>query len=505
VTLTVDPGDAAAYHAAGWWGDETVATRVAHHRAERPTGTAFVDADNRTTWEEYDARSSALAGALVDTGAEPGDRIAVQLPDTALVHIAFLACEKAGVTVVGIGARAGERETSHLLERTGATTMVTVDDAVRLERIDEVGTAARIGGRALGPDDVFMLNSTSGTTGLPKVVAHTQNRWFYFHQLAVEAGRLTSDDVFASVIPAPFGFGLWTAHFTPTILGAPCGLLARFTPGDALELIERERVTVLCCVSTQFLMLLEDPSFRSRDLSSLRCMFTGGEAVPYERAAAFEDATGGAVLQFYGSNETGALSGTTLDDDRERRLRTAGRVIPDMQVRLYDDSGRRDVTSSGTGRPAGRGPATCLGYLDDDEANRALFTDDGWMLMGDVVEIDADGYLRVIGRTSDFIIRGGKNVSAPAVENEVSTHPAVALAAVVGMPDPIFGERVCAYVEVRDGTTLSLEELVDHLAERGVSKEWYPERLIVVDALPRSSGGKVAKGDLRADIRERMR
>jgi acyl-CoA synthetase len=113
--------------------------------------------------------------------------------------------------------------------------------------------------------------------------------------------------------------------------------------------------------------------------------------------------------------------------------------------------------------------------------------------------------LRVIGRTSDFIIRGGKNISAPAVEDEVSTHPAVALAAVVGMPDPIFGERVCAYVEVRDGTTLSLEELTEHLANRGVSKEWFPERLVVVDELPRSSGGKVAKGDLRADIRDRMR
>ncbi|MGH8984295.1 MAG: class I adenylate-forming enzyme family protein, partial [Acidimicrobiia bacterium] len=234
------------------------------------------------------------------------------------------------------------------------------------------------------------------------------------------------------------------------------------------------------------------------------CMFTGGEAVPYERAAAFEDATSAAVLQFYGSNETGALSRTTFDDDREHRFRTAGRVIPDMQVRLFDEMGGDVTDTGGPGRPAGRGPATCLGYLDDDDANRALFTDDGWMLMGDLVEIDADGYLRVIGRTSDFIIRGGKNISAPAVEDEVSTHPAVTLAAVVGMPDPVFGERVCAYVELRDGTTLSLEQLVTHLAERGVSKEWFPERLVVVDELPRSSGGKVAKGELRADIRRRV-
>ena len=504
MTPTVDADDAAAYRAAGWWGDETVATRVAHHRAEQPAATAFVDADSRLTWEEYDARSAALAAALVDDGVEPGDRVAVRLPDTAVVHVAFLACEKVGATVVGIGARAGAREVHHLLERTGATAMVTLDDVQRLELVDDVSaTGGRVAGRALGPDDVFMLNSTSGTTGLPKVVVHTQNRWFYFHQLAVEAGRLTGDDVFVSLIPAPFGFGLWTAHFTPTMLGAPCGLLAHFTPVGALDLIERERATVLCCVSTQFLMLLEEPSFRARDLSSLRCMFTGGEAVPYERAAAFEDATGAAVLQFYGSNETGALSRTTLDDDREHRLRTAGRVIPDMRVRLYDDAGRRDVTGSGLGRPAARGPATCLGYLDDQDANRALFTDDGWILMGDVVEVDADGYLRVIGRTSDFIIRGGKNISAPAVEQEVVTHPAVALVAVVGMPDSIFGERVCAYVEVREGTTLSLEELVAHLAQRGVSKEWFPERLVVVDELPRSSGGKVAKGELRADIRNR--
>jgi acyl-CoA synthetase len=504
VTPTVDPGDAATYRAAGWWGDETLATRVAHHRAERPTATAFVDADSRLTWEEYDTRSSELAIVLVDAGVEPGDRVAVQLPDTAVVHIAFLACEKAGATVVGIGARAGDREIRHLLERTGATTIVTIDQLQLLDRSDEASASARLAGRALGPDDVFMLNSTSGTTGLPKVVVHTQNRWFYFHQLAVAAARLTSDDIFLSLIPAPFGFGLWTAHFTPTILGAPCGLIGRFTPAAALDLIERERVTVLGCVSTQFLMLLEEPSFRSRDMSSLRCMFTGGEAVPYERAAAFEDATGAAVLQFYGSNETGALSRTTLDDDREHRLRTAGHVIPDMKVRLYDDAGHRDVTSSGSGRPGGRGPATCLGYLDDEDANRALFTDDGWMLMGDVVEVDADDYLRVIGRTSDFIIRGGKNISAPAVEDEVATHPAVALVAVVGMPDPTFGERVCAYVELRAGTMLSLDDLTGHLADRGVSKEWFPERLIVVDELPRSSGGKVAKGELRADIRDRQ-
>jgi acyl-CoA synthetase len=126
------------------------------------------------------------------------------------------------------------------------------------------------------------------------------------------------------------------------------------------------------------------------------------------------------------------------------------------------------------------------------------------MLMGDIVEVDADGYLCVVGRTSDFIIRGGKNISAPAVEAEVGTHPAVAMVAAVAAPDPVFGERVCAYVTTRPGTTLELADLVAHLESRGVSREWFPEHLVLVDELPRSSGGKVAKGELQADAAARF-
>src|SRR5690606_21248178 len=133
-----------------------------------------------------------------------------------------------------------------------------------------------------------------------------------------------------------------------------------------------------------------------------------------------------------------------------------------------------------------------------------LFTSDGWMLMGDIVEIDDDGWLSVVGRTSDFIIRGGKNISAPAVEDEVATHPAVSMVAVVPAPDPVFGERVAAYVELKPGTTLDLDGLREHLAARGVSKEWFPEHLFVVDELPRASGGKVAKGDLKKDAAARV-
>jgi acyl-CoA synthetase len=264
--------------------------------------------------------------------------------------------------------------------------------------------------------------------------------------------------------------------------------------------IEHHRVSVLAAVSTQFVMMLNSPALAEYDLSSLRIMFTGGEMVPFERAKEFEDRTGARVLQFYGSNETGALSCTTPDDPQTKRLRTAGRVIPEMHVRLLDADTGADITAPGRpGVPAGKGPALCVGYYDDPAANAQLFTADGWMRMGDLATIDEDGYLTVVGRTSDIIIRGGKNISAAQVEDEVSSHPAIALCAAVAVPDETFGERVCAFVEMRAGCErITLDALRAHLEHRGTGKELWPERLVVVDTLPRSSGGKLAKGELRA-------
>jgi acyl-CoA synthetase len=287
------------------------------------------------------------------------------------------------------------------------------------------------------------------------------------------------------------------------LLGCPEVLMERFDANVALDLIEAHRVTVLCCVSTQFILMLNAQRERARDISSLRCMFTGGEAVPYQRAAEFEDVAGAAILQFYGSNETGALSATTIHDSRETRLRTAGHLIPEMNVRVFDPETGIEVDPAEGGQPGCRGPLTSLGYWGDDAANLQLFTPDGWMLMGDIVKVDPAGRLSVVGRTSDFIIRGGKNVSAPAVEAEIATHQAVAMAVVVAVADPVFGERVAAFVTLRANQVLEFEGLTDHLRARGVSREWFPEYFAVLDELPRSSGGKVSKADLRVEAERR--
>jgi acyl-CoA synthetase len=513
--------------AAAWAGrPESLAQVVAEHARISPDRDAFFADASRMTWREYAERSDRVAAALCSAGLEPGERVAVWLPDGPGVHAAWIGAEKAGLVVVGIGPRAGERELRHLLARSGAAALMSHGEH---RDLDVAGLARELigsgrlrhhlvvdgeleglpaapppeSGRAIGPDDLFLLNSTSGTTGLPKCVTHDQRRWYHFHDWAVAAGGLRSDDVFLSALPAPFGFGIWTAHVTPTLLGAVTVVLPRFDAAALAAAIERHRVTVLAAVTTQFIMLLESPARELHDLSSLRVMFTGGEAVPYERAARFEDETGARVLQFYGSNETGALSRTTLTDDRDVRLRSAGRVIPEMHVRLFDDEGR-DVTETGSGQPGCRGPAISRGYWEDDAANAQLFTEDGWMLTGDVATLDDAGVLRIVGRKADFIIRGGKNVSGPVVEAEVGTHPAVALAAAVPMPDPVFGERVCVYVQPRAGERPSLEDICAHLRERGVSSEYLPEHLVLVDELPRASGGKVAKQELRSDLLRRM-
>ena len=465
----------------------TIAELVADHAAADPDGLAYANEHEQLTWNQYDQWSGEVAGGLLADGLAAGDRVAIQMADGPTVHAAFLACEKAGLVVVGIGARAGPREVEHLVSRTGAARLIT--DIADLTPGDPPPSA-----QWLKTGDVFLLNSTSGTTGLPKVVAHDQARWFAFHELAVEAGELTPGDVCMSVVPAPFGFGIWTSHVTPTILGAPCAVLSKFDAAAAIDLIERYRVTMLAAVTTQFLMLLESPAFRPEAFGSLRVMFTGGEAVPERRAAEFEDRTGALVLQFYGSNETGALSRTTTRDDAEHRRRTAGQVIESMHVRLFGD-----------GQPGCKGPLLSRGYLDDPAGNAELYTPDGWMLTGDIVRIDDEGYLTVVGRASDFIIRGGKNVSAAHVEQEVGSHPGVALVAAVAAPDELFGERVCVYVVARPSHSgITLEDLTVHLAERGVSKEFWPEHLVVVDDLPRASGGKIAKGELRDDIKRRL-
>jgi acyl-CoA synthetase (AMP-forming)/AMP-acid ligase II len=499
------------------YADVSVGELVRAWARQIPDAAAFITADRVTTWAEYDRFGDVIAAELRDTG-EPRSRVALLLPDTAVFHAALCGCYRANRIAAAIAIRSGVREIAHILRRTGATTLVTIpsirgrscgDLVAELREYDAApanivvlddgsATHHRTAGRddpstpaaPFTTADITILNSTSGTTGLPKIVTHTERRWVAFAREAMAGGRIGPDDVICSVVPAPYGFGLWSAHFLPALLGIPVALTPRFDVDETAMLIERERATVLCCVSTQFKMLLRSEAARDRDLSSLRVLYTGGEPVPYDDALAFEQRTGAKVLQFYGSNESGAVSHTTLDDDPDTRLRTCGHLLASMDVRILDDTGADATGSPRRGQPAVRGPLVSPGYWDDPAANAELFTHDGWMLLGDIVELDETGRVRIVGRTADFVIRGGKNISIAEIEQLVRAHPSVSDVTVVGVPDPVFGERVCAVVVLIAGVDLNTETLADCLRGEGVGAEYLPEYVVPVEHLELSPGGK---------------
>lgn len=528
-----DPSLIADYEQRGWWGQKTVADLV-HDQAQRVGDkVAYVVGDTRLTWSAYDAQIDDLAQVLTPLLAA-GERFGMLLPDCVEFHVALCAAERSGTVALGMGARSGRTEIHHLMSNSQARVLVMRDthrgrtaeeyardlsddgwdvnalvivapDGVIAVRVREgqnyidapLNRAAleSVRARALGPNDLSMLNSTSGTTGRPKLVTQFANRWIHFSDLAFGAADFTENDVMLGAVPGPFGFGLWTAHYAPAMLGMTTVLLENFTAESLIRTLREENVTLLACVSTQFKMMLDSPELDDSAELSLRAMFTGGEAVPYERAAQFEDRVGAAVLQFYGSNESGAISYTTLRDTREQRLKTAGRVIDHIDMRLYSTEGEDITATGGPGIPGVTGPTICMGYYNDDDANGELFHD-GRLMMPDLVTVDADGYLRVVGRTSDLIIRGGKNISAVEVEEVIESHPDVVMASAVPVPDAIFGERIGVAVTVKDAP-VTVESLSEFLTARGVSKHLYPERVVVVDELPRAAGGKVAKGQVR--------
>src|ERR1700757_4483214 len=248
--------DPARFRAAGWWSDSTLSDVVRRNAAQSPNRTAYADHPGISlNWREFAHAATKLGRQLAGVGIARGDRVAVWHGDSAAIHVLFLAVERCGAVVVGIGARAGTREVAAILR--GAQPKLLISDHQHGGVAKQAAAAGAAESRVsllvlghpagalhlnvdgeskalevdsgLGPDDVFLINSTSGTTGLPKCVVHTQNRWYYFHQKAVANGLLTPDDVFLPVIPMPFGFGIWTSHSTPIYLGATAVILPRFT------------------------------------------------------------------------------------------------------------------------------------------------------------------------------------------------------------------------------------------------------------------------------------
>jgi acyl-CoA synthetase (AMP-forming)/AMP-acid ligase II len=525
---------------AGLWGDRTLHDLFDETVAQRPDAVAVITPERRFTFAELKADSDALAAGLIGWGVRPGDIVAVQLPNWVefwLLQLAlsrvgaviqpthcvfrarelrtlFAFCETDFVIVPGTfdghdyaatirGLRAGlprlrgivvTRDDAGGADETTFDALVA-DGRAHLERITEV---------VVDPDDVFYLNFTSGTEGQPKGFLHTHNTLVsVFKNMAQAMSSLDPSIVNLCCSPMTHSFGHFTTYQC-ALAGIPMVLVDRYRPRDVLELIERERVTSISGTPAHLIGILHHPEFDSFDTSSVRSVGLGGARSSPELIAELEEVWGAKSANTYGMGENIIHTRTMPWDPEDKAVASVGRPLFGTELKIADpDDHRVELAPHEVGDIMFRGPTLFVGYHNQPELTAATRDADGWFTTGDRGYVDDDGYLYFAGRAKEVINRGGTKIYPKAVEEIVASHPDVVDVAVVAMPDERLGERVCAYVVLRDGATLSLEQVRAHFAEHEAMKYLVPEALVIVEEFPMTPTGKVAKAAMVEDAAQR--
>jgi 2,3-dihydroxybenzoate-AMP ligase len=347
------------------------------------------------------------------------------------------------------------------------------------------------------PDEPCVFQLSGGTTGVPKLIPRTHNDYVYNTKAAVAVNDVRPDDCLLVTLPIAHNFPLACPGLSGFFIRGARVVLSNSTrPDDMLALVERERVTHLELVPALLIRCNDSTSISTRDLSSLRVINTGGQKLqPEVKRRAEQLIPTCRVQEVFGMAE-GLLCFVRLDDPTDVRYETVGRpVCPHDEILLIDDDGHA-VPDGQIGELLVRGPYTLRGYYGVPEHNARTFTPDGFYRSGDLMRRHPSGNYVVEGRKKDLINRGGEKISAEEVENLILSHPAVLNVACVPMPDPVLGERMCAFAILRAGCTLSLDELIEFLAGKGLARFKLPERLEIMDDFPLSKFGKVAKNVL---------
>ncbi|HWO78817.1 long-chain fatty acid--CoA ligase [Gaiella sp.] len=462
------------------------------------------------TYAELDSRATRLAAGLAARGLRRGDRLAT-LTTTSPDHVAtFFACARLGVALQPISWRLASAEVAYQLEDAEPSLLLASDDYAELAR--KAGTKveiARIGDPTLEADgevedvardhDPLLLVYTSGTTGKPKGALLSHANCFWTNLSFDRTTSLRDGDVVLQVLPQ-FHVGGWNVQ--PLLAwwkGATVVLEPAFDAARALDLIAEHGVTTMMGVPATYLFLAHEPGFAVADLSSLRLAVVGGAPMP-EALLETWIARGIEIVQGYGLTEAAPNVLCLPPEEATRKLGFAGKPYPHVDVALRDADTGALVEGTGTGELVVRGPNVFAGYWRNAEATEAAFAD-GWLLTGDVAERDAEGFYRIAGRIKDMVISGGENVYPAEIEDVLHAHPAVLEAAVVGVPDERWGEACAAFVVLREGSNVGTEEL-QRLCRDRLARFKVPKTFAFVDALPRSSMGKVLKDELRAGATE---
>ena len=537
VTLTFNEQRRAAYRQQGLWGDASLADYWQQTARAMPDKIAVVDNHGASyTYSALDHAASCLANWMLAKGIESGDRIAFQLPGWCEFTVIYLACLKIGSVSVPLLPSWREAELVWVLNKcqakmffaptlfkqtrpvdlilplqnqlpqlqqiVGVDKLAPATSSLSLSQIIADNTPLTTAITTHG-DELAAVLFTSGTEGLPKGVMLTHNNILASERAYCARLNLTWQDVF--MMPAPLGHATGFLHgvTAPFLIGARSVLLDIFTPDACLALLEQQRCTCMLGATPFVYDLLNVLEKQPADLSALRFFLCGGTTIPKKVARECQQ-RGIKLLSVYGSTESSPHAVVNLDDPLSRFMHTDGYAAAGVEIKVVDDA-RKTLPPGCEGEEASRGPNVFMGYFDEPELTARALDEEGWYYSGDLCRMDEAGYIKITGRKKDIIVRGGENISSREVEDILLQHPKIHDACVVAMSDERLGERSCAYVVLKaPHHSLSLEEVVAFFSRKRVAKYKYPEHIVVIEKLPRTTSGKIQKFLLRKDIMRRL-
>jgi long-chain acyl-CoA synthetase len=481
--------------------------------AMQPTATAVIDEDGHTSYRELIDGIGKRAGRLAEGGLQPGDRVALVAENSSEFLITAFAVWTAGGVLATIYPSTGQEDLRYTLANADPALVLADRNtfaAVRaaapgelpvalIDKADFLVPAVRPGTMPNPPglrEPLFLICYSSGTTSHPKAIMLSQTAMYNGARTYADVWRLSAADRTLVCLPMAWLYGLDSTSMATLLVGGTVIAVRRGRPGLLVEAIERHRVTVLPAVTTIFAKLADflEASAGRPDFSSLRLAVSGGE--PRNEAAfqRFTELAGPPVHDTFCASECFPLITYDPVTDPHPVPGSAGKLVPRSELRIVDSAGD-DVPAGEAGEALSRGPGLMLGYWRDSDESAKVLTPDGWYRTNDLVRMDGDGFVYVVGRLSDMIIRGGSNVSPAEVERALREHPGVRDACVVGLPDPVYGQAVAAAVVLKDGVTFDPGGIRRGMAGRLASYK-VPSRLVLLDRLP--DNASTGKADRRA-------
>ena len=519
--------------------DETIPQNLARTVAAHGDRDALVSVEQglRYTYTEFAAEVDLLARGLMAIGVAQGDRVGIWSPNYAEWVLVQYATARIGAILVTINPAYRSSELEYVLNQSQISVLVAVEsfltsdyrsmiedvwDRVPAERVIYLHTdgwrelreaagavpAEQLEQRCaqLQPDDPINIQYTSGTTGFPKGATLSHRNILNNGLFIGEACKYTELDRVCIPVPFYHCFGMVLGNLACTTHGSAMVIpAAGFDPAATLRTVSGERCTSLYGVPTMFIAELGDPNLDSYDLSSLRTGIMAGSPCPIEVMRQVVDQMNmSEVTIAYGMTETSPVSTqTSADDPLEKRVTTVGRVHPHVEIRIVDPESGRTVPRGTSGEFLTRGYSVMLGYWNDPERTAEAIDDDGWMHTGDLAVMDDEGYVNIVGRIKDMIIRGGENVYPREIEEFLYSHPDIVEVQVIGVPDARYGEQIMAWVQLRDGATTSTDD-IKAFCRGTIAHYKVPHYIKFTDAFPMTITGKIQKFKMREQSIEEL-